>query len=763
MNTLQGLTDQEIQKRIEANQKEEAYQTMTNSIGTIIKKNVCTLFNFLNFMIALCLFLVHAYSNMIFIAIIILNILIGIFQEIKAKKIVDSLSLLNRPMAKVIRNGKTRKIDVSDLVVDDLLVLESGDQISNDSILIDGSLEVNESLITGESDAIIKKTHDSLVSGSFVISGKAVAKVVHVGSQNYIRTISDQVKKEKATYSELMDSMKKVTNITSYMILPLGILLFIEAIFLRGIIIDDAVVSSCAALLGMLPKGLVLLISVSLSTGVIRLAKQKILVQNIYALETLAHVDTICLDKTGTITNGTLKVISKKALQKDISKDLDEMVQSYLSFAQDNNATFIALRASIEPSPIIKPVKIIPFSSSRKWGSISFENGKTIFVGAFEKLVKESSVEVEEELEKGHRLLAIGYIEDIWDNDRALPENMIPLYMIVLEDVIRPNTKKTLDFFRKQGVEIKIISGDHPKTVAHVARRAGFDQWSSVVDMSDVLDSDDYDSLIKEYSIFARTTPQQKQRLVQALKKQGHHVAMTGDGVNDLLALREADCSIAVADGSEASRQISQIVLLDSNFTNLPSVLMEGRKVINNVTRTAQVFFIKTIYSILVTILCIITNQSFPFIPIQITLIDAFIEAYPSFITIVESDTSKIKGSFLRTSLSNAAPFALLVTILIMVIQLVGPFTEIERMNISYILLILLSILAVIKSCIPMTKLRLALCVSMCIGICLALMLFPNLFMMVSFTFEMVMYIVALFSISLMILIGWFLIKYKKV
>ena len=401
MNTLQGLTDQEIQKRIEANQKEEAYQTMTNSIGTIIKKNVCTLFNFLNFMIALCLFLVHAYSNMIFIAIIILNILIGIFQEIKAKKIVDSLSLLNRPMAKVIRNGKTRKIDVSDLVVDDLLVLESGDQISNDSILIDGSLEVNESLITGESDAIIKKTHDSLVSGSFVISGKAVAKVVHVGSQNYIRTISDQVKKEKATYSELMDSMKKVTNITSYMILPLGILLFIEAIFLRGIIIDDAVVSSCAALLGMLPKGLVLLISVSLSTGVIRLAKQKILVQNIYALETLAHVDTICLDKTGTITNGTLKVISKKTLQKDISKDLDEMVQSYLSFAQDNNATFIALRASIEPSPIIKPVKIIPFSSSRKWGSISFENGKTIFVGAFEKLVKESSVEVEEELEKG--------------------------------------------------------------------------------------------------------------------------------------------------------------------------------------------------------------------------------------------------------------------------------------------------------------------------------------------------------------------------
>ena len=340
---------------------------------------------------------------------------------------------------------------------------------------------------------------------------------------------------------------------------------------------------------------------------------------------------------------------------------------------------------------------------------------------------------------------------------------MIPLYMIVLEDVIRPNTKKTLDFFRKQGVEIKIISGDHPKTVAHVARRAGFDQWSSVVDMSDVLDSDDYDSLIKEYSIFARTTPQQKQRLVQALKKQGHHVAMTGDGVNDLLALREADCSIAVADGSEASRQISQIVLLDSNFTNLPSVLMEGRKVINNVTRTAQVFFIKTIYSILVTILCIITNQSFPFIPIQITLIDAFIEAYPSFITIVESDTSKIKGSFLRTSLSNAAPFALLVAILIMVIQLVGSFTEIERMNISYILLILLSILAVIKSCIPMTKLRLALCVSMCIGICLALMLFPNLFMMVSFTFEMAMYIVALFSISLMILIGWFLIKYKKV
>lgn len=468
---LTGLSDREVKERRERGEGEHGMEPVTKSRGQIVRENVFTLFNFLNFLIAALLFAVGAYSNMLFIGIIILNILIGIGQEWKAKKLVDELSILNRPEICVKRDGKEQRIRLEEVVKDDLLVLESGNQICNDAIVVEGMLEVNESLLTGESDGVVKEAGGRLLSGSSVIAGKAFARVIHVGKENYASQLVNEVKKEKKVQSELVGSMRKVTHFTSYLILPLGILLFLEAFFLRQTPVNEAVVSSAAALLGMLPKGLVLLISVSLAAGVIRLAKMKILVQNIYSLETLAHVDTLCLDKTGTITDGNLKVHS-----------------------------------------------VIPMTD--------------------------------------------------------LPRGEV-----------------------------------------------------------------DYDRICEEYAVFARVTPKQKQELVKDLKRQGHQVAMTGDGVNDLLALREADCSIAVADGSDASRQISQIVLLNSDFTNLPQVVMEGRKVIHNVTRTAQVFFIKTIYSVLVSLFCLITNQSFPFIPIQITLVDACIEAYPSFLTISAADS----------------------------------------------------------------------------------------------------------------------------
>lgn len=657
---VKGLTSEEVQERLDRGEGGGTPEQITKTKGRIVRENLCTLFNLLNFLIAGLLFAVDAYSNMLFIAIIILNIAIGIFQELKAKKLVDELSILNRPSVRVLRDGQEQNISLNDIVKDDVMVLTSGSQICNDGIVEEGMLEVNESLLTGESDAVVKEKGGELLSGSSVISGKAYAKVIHVGSENYATKLASEVKKEKQVYSELLGSMRKVTRFTSFFIIPLGIILFAEAYLLRDAAVNEAVVTSAAALLGMLPKGLVLLISVSLATGVIRLARMKILVQNIYSLETLAHVDTLCLDKTGTITDGNLRVHSVVPLADIPEKELESLVQSYMAASDDNNATFQALKERFPQKEIYSPVHKIPFSSKRKWGCVSFAGVGTLFAGAPERLLSRIPEELEEELLEGHRVIAIAFAEDIWEDAEHLPDRLQPLYGVSLEDTIRKNAEKTLDFFKKEGVDVKIISGDHVKTVSMIAKRAGLLNWQDAVDMSAIQGEPDYDMLCEYYSVFARVTPKQKQELVRTLKSQGHQVAMTGDGVNDLLALREADCSIALADGSDASRQISQIVLLDSDFTNLPQVVMEGRKVIHNVTRTAGVFFIKTIYSVLVSLFCLIANQPFPFIPIQITLVDACIEAYPSFLTILEADIRRIRGRFLPTAFSHALPFGAL-------------------------------------------------------------------------------------------------------
>ena len=734
---LSGLSAREVEERKARGEGGTGAAKITKTKPQIVRENLCTLFNFLNFLIAVLLFLVGAYSNMLFIAIIILNIVIGIAQEFKAKKLVDELSILNRPTVRVRRDNREMTVEMEEIVKDDLMVLASGNQICNDAVVVDGMLEVNESLLTGESDAVVKEQGAELFSGSSVISGKAYARVTHVGNENYATKLANEVKQEKQIHSELLGSMRKVTKFTSFLIIPLGIILFLEAYFLRNTPVDEAVISSSAALLGMLPKGLVLLISVSLAAGVIRLARMKILVQNIYSLETLAHVDTICLDKTGTITDGKLRVHSVIPLTDLPGGEMDALVQSYMAASDDNNATFQALKEKFEPKAAYRPVHKIAFSSKRKWGCISFEGAGSIFVGAPERLMGNLPENLECELEKGRRVIIIGYSGQTWENDNELPAGSRPVYSVILEDTIRKNAEETLAFFKREGVDVKVISGDHVKTVSMIAKRAGLERWEDAIDLSTLGEDLDYDMLCRRYAVFARVTPKQKQELVLALKRQGHQVAMTGDGVNDLLALREADCSIAVADGSDASRQIAQIVLLDSDFTNLPHVVMEGRKVINNVTRTAQVFFIKTIYSVLVSFFCLITNKAFPFIPIQITLIDACIEAYPSFVSIVESDIRRIRGKFLPTALSHAAPFGITVACMIAVFTLLAPFGTEERQTVMYLLLILISMLAVIKSCIPLTPLRLFVCVTMVGGTFLALALFPSLLEIVAVTLPM--------------------------
>lgn len=750
---LAGLSVQEVEERRRRGEGGSAPESVTKSRRAIVRENVVTLFNLLNFIIAGLLLAVGAYTNVIFIAIILLNIVIGIAQEFKAKKLVDELSILNRPHVRVRRDGKTIQIESEELVKDDIMILESGDQICNDGTVVEGMIEANESLLTGESDGIIKEKGSELFSGSSVISGKAYAKVTHVGGENYAARLVSEVKKEKQVQSELLGSMKRVTKFTSLLIVPLGILLFMEALWLRDTSLRDSVVSSAAALLGMLPKGLVLLISVSLANGVIKLAKMKILVQNIYALETLAHVDVLCLDKTGTITDGRMKVQAVHAMTGEERTVTDRLVQSYLAASDDKNATAMALREEFSSQAHIRGVAKIPFSSKRKWGAVALESGETIFVGAPDRLMKTVSPVIDQAMEQGMRVIVIAKSAGIWTDGERLPEHVEPFYTVVLEDNIRPNTKETLEYFRKEGVDVKIISGDHVRTVSMIAKKAGLARYMDAIDLSAVQEPIDFDGICEKYAVFARVTPNQKKELVMALKRRGHHVAMTGDGVNDLLALREADCSIGIADGSDASRQISQIVLLDSDFTNLPHVLLEGRRVINHVTRTAGVFFIKTLYSMMVSLFCLLANLPFPFIPIQITLIDACIEAYPSFITIFESHTEKIRGTFLKTVLANAFPYALTVTGMIVAISLAAPFSAEENQTVMYLLLILLSMTAVIRSCYPFTKLRTFLCVTMVIGTFTALALFTPLFEISAVTGDMLKYLAAAFGLMLVVLL----------
>lgn len=735
-----GLNDSEVQERIAKGQVNGVSKPVSKSYGQIIKDNVCTLFNLLNFLIFVALVFVQAWSNLVFMAIIVTNSVIGIWQEVKAKKLVDQLSILTKPTIMVVRNSRHVIVDINEVVLDDVLVLESGNQVCNDATVIHGMIEANESLLTGESDPIHKNIGGHLLSGSSVVSGKCYARVKNVGDSNYATTIVKEAQKVKEKNSELMDSMNKVTKVTTFMIIPLGIILFVEAMYLRQDTLFNAVVSSAAGLLGMLPKGLVLLTSVSLANGVTRLARRKVLIQDLYSLETLSHVDVLCLDKTGTITDGKMKVEKTYTLETTQNFKLDEVMGSYMRASDDNNATFQAMNSYFGENNLYEYVKKIPFSSLRKWSAIEFKGIGTIVVGAAEKIISgELPEDIHELMLQGMRAIAIGYTEKTVDDKEELPR-LQPLMAIILSDTIRNNTKETLEYFHQEGIDAKIISGDNVNTVMAIAKKAGVLNYERCIDMSTIND-DEIQEVVRNYTIFGRVTPSQKKMIVEALKNDGHHVAMTGDGVNDLLALKEADCSIAIADGSDASKQISQVVLLNSDFTCLPDVLLEGRKVVNNVTRVAGVFFIKTIYTILLSLFCVISNTAFPFIPLQITLIDLLIEAMPSFMTIFEADTRKITGRFLPKVFSKAAGNALSIVILFIAIMIFGPMwkiNDLELVTLMYLVLGTISMAAVIRSCYPFTLLRIIICTMMAGGFYGAILLFSGLLHLAPITLNLV-------------------------
>lgn len=723
-----GLTQEQVQRQVAQGLQNTQQDKITRSTGQIFKENICTLFNLFNIVIAIALALVGAWSNLLFIGIIALNTLIGILQELRAKKLVDELCLLSVPVATVVREGKQQKLPVEELVLWDIMLLESGEQICTDAVVLDGEIEVNEALLTGESDAVIKRAGDHLLSGSFVISGKSTVQVEHVGSENFAARLAAQAKKHKKVNSELLRSMRKVTRFTGFFILPLGIVLFLEALFLRGDILADAVVSTAAGLLGMLPKGLVLLISIGLAVGVIRLAKRNVMVQSLYSLETLAHVDTLCLDKTGTLTEGKMSVEGVYPLGQ-CPKPFAELMGSFLHHTHDNNASFQALNQYFDKNTLHEPVQNVPFSSERKWSAMTFATG-TLVLGAPERLMQGDMLpEVAEAVQSGKRVLLAGWTEQAVQKNQPLPP-VQPLQAIVLSDPVRKTAAETLRYFKQEGLDIKVISGDNPATVAAVAREACLDHADACIDMTGVESPADIASAAEKYTVFGRVSPQQKKQLVCALQASGHSVAMTGDGVNDILALREAHCSIAIGSGSDAARQVSQLVLLDSDFSALTEVLAQGRRVVNNITRVASVFFVKTIYSILLSIICVLFNVPFPFLPIQITMIDLIIEGYPAFFMSFEPDDRKMKGRFLPTVLRKALPNALTIVILAIILPLVLPHFALDAQQMDLLLYLLLGfvgILAVFKACVPFNKLRVFLFVTMTVGFFVAVLLFHSL------------------------------------
>ena len=735
---MTGLTDEQVNERIEQGKVNADENPNTRTYKQIVRENTLTFFNFLNLVLLVLVLLVGSYKNAFFVCIIIINTLIGIAQEIRAKKTIDKLAILTAKKSIVIREGKKWTVPTEELVLDDLVCLKTGDQVPADAKVLEGSVEVNESLLTGESDNLPKNVGDELFSGSFVTAGEACCQIIHVGKDNYAAQITSEAKEFKRHNSELKNSLNAILKVISIIIVPLGALLFYKQYYIVGNTFKASVVSMVAGVLGMIPEGLVLLTSVALTLGALVLANKKTLVQELYCIETLARVDTLCLDKTGTITEGTMcvervepyreavldaeqeneepehKVILSKenspassedsdadagisaapegiveaddvnasadsekanalAVQTDL-REIEDMMGNLMYVLKDQNATIDALRKRFPTKTSMTPEHIIPFSSDRKYSGAVFEDRGTYLMGAAQFLFPEGREEILDVCQKyaqeGLRVLTLAHSSQMAEGTE-LPADLEPVALLLLTDVIREEAPDTLKFFDSQEVDLKVISGDDPVTVSAIAKRAGLKNAESYVDATTLETEEDLEEAVSKYSVFGRVTPQQKKEMVQALQKQGHTVAMTGDGVNDVLALKEADCSIAMAQGSDAAKNIANVVLLDSNFASMPHIVNQGRRVVNNIRTAASMFLIKTMFSVMLSLLTIFFGNTYPFEPIQMSLISACAVGIPTFLLAQENNYDKIDHTFLRHVFLNAFPAAITISSCVFAIMLV--------------------------------------------------------------------------------------------
>ncbi|HEM6085972.1 TPA: cation-translocating P-type ATPase [Streptococcus suis] len=719
---IKGLSTKEVQERIQ-NQQTNHFKTKTSASNwEIFRRNVFTSFNALNFAIFLALLAVQAWSNLFFFGVIVLNAVSGMLTEWRARRMIDKLNLMNKDFIRVVRDGETISIAPEDIVLDDVLLLSAGEQVPSDAIVLEGIAEANEAMLTGESDLIVKNNGAELLSGSYLVSGQIYATVIHVGAENYANKLMLEAKTHKPIVSRILYNMDKIAKFTGKIIIPFGLALFLEAFFIKLLPLKDSVITSSTALLGMLPKGIALLTITSLLTAVIKLGMKNVLVQEMYSVETLARVDVLCLDKTGTITQGKMTVENLLPLNNHYSLDtIQQILATYIQTSEDTNSTAQAIRKEYgDLEHHYKASHIIPFSSDRKWGAMTIENIGRIFLGAPEMLLTQNPPSVSEAQARGSRVLILALSQQsLPSSQNQLPENIEPLALLEIADPIREDAAETLAYLRSQEVILKIISGDNPVTVSHIAKEAGFADYDSYIDCSKV-DDEALIARAETTAIFGRVSPHQKKLLIQTLKAQGHTTAMTGDGVNDILALREADCSIVMAEGDPATRQIANLVLLDSEFRDIPEILFEGRRVVNNISHIAPIFLIKTIYSFLLGLICIASIALgkaeyllvFPFIQIQMTLIGQFVEGFPPFILTFERNIRPVEKHFLRKSLLLALPNALMVVLSVLIFHLLQVFGYLnlhDMQTLSYYVLGSTGLLAVIRACLPLTKARLAL------------------------------------------------------
>ena len=668
---ITGLSDVEVKERREKGLVNYDTTTPTKTIKRILFENFFTLFNIINLFLGICVFLAGSYKNMIFLAIVTINTAISTFQEINAKRTIDKLSVMATSKAKVLRDGKFYEISINDLVLDDVIELSTGNQVATDCIVLNGEVQVNESFITGEPDTIIKKAGDRILSGSFIVSDKCLAKVEHIGDDNYTAKISSGAKYIKKVKSEIMSSLNKIIRFLTILIIPIGIALFFMQYQVLGLDYKEAVVKTVAGIIGMIPEGLVLLTSTVLAVSVIRLSKSKVLVQELYCIETLARVDTLCLDKTGTLTEGIMEVKDFIPLTKT-ENEMKNILANISKFSEDENSTITAIREYFKDiDKEFIPNNKIAFSSKSKWSGINFEEEGSYIIGAPEIILKSNFEEYEpiiNKYTKDYRVIALAHSNENF-KDNNLPNNIEIIGLVLILDKLRKEASSTLEYFYKQDVDIKIISGDNPVTVSKIAKQVGVKNYDNYIDMSKVKD-EEIDEIVLNYSIFGRVSPVLKQLLVKALKRKKRTVAMTGDGVNDVLALKESDCSIAMANGSDAAKNISQLVLLDSNFASMPKVVAEGRRTINNLQRSASLFLVKTIYSAILAVMFLCMGTSYPFIPIQLSLISTVTIGIPSFLLALEPNKERIKGKFLQNVIIRSLPTSLAVAINIFIISM---------------------------------------------------------------------------------------------
>ena len=677
-----GLTKNEVEKRILEGQVNTINNTHTKTIREIILSNIFTYFNILNVVLAASIIICgiifdrffYSLKNSLFLGTVICNTVISIVQEITSKKTIDKLSIISSIKPKVIRDGKIIEIMPEEIVMDDIIKYDIGSQVVVDATILTDGVEVNESAITGESKTILKNYGDTLLSGSFIVSGSTLARVIHVGKDNYINTISSEAKKIEKNKSVIFNSFEKLVRILSYILVPLGVALFLNQYFVVKMELADAIINTVAALIGMIPEGLVLLTSSVMAVSVVRLSKEKVLVQQLYCIETLARVNVVCLDKTGTITTGNMKVNS--IISKD-EKRLENVIVKILNALPDSSSTFNAIRAKYGDKISVNVEGTIPFSSERKYSACKIDD-VSYYIGAPEYVLSMQKELITDEIKEKQNDYRVLVVASRKGNLVQKPTDLEVEGYILVEDEIRKEAKDTLKFFKEQGVIVKIISGDNYKTVCEIANKVGLKNLNGV-DCTD-LDDSNLTDIVKNNDIFGRVTPMMKKKLVQALKKAGYTVAMTGDGVNDVLALREADCSVAMASGSDAAKSVSQLVLLDSNFASMPKIVAEGRRNINNIERSASLLLVKTIYTIFLILTCIITASKYFFVPIQLTLITTCTIGIPSFILALEPNNNLVEGKkFLLKIIKKSLPGGLTVLCNGIIILLFKKYFEIDE------------------------------------------------------------------------------------